>query len=45
MSESWVEKAVEKMYNSLRPKRVAASRYFRRYLRKNKIRRIYERTK
>lgn len=41
MSESWVEKAVEKMYQKLNPKRGAASRYFRRYLRINKIKKLF----
>lgn len=43
MSESWVEKAVEKMYQKLNPKRGLASRYFRKILRKRKIKKIYER--
>ena len=41
MSESWVEKAVERMYQKLSPKRGAASRYFRRFIRKNKIKKLF----
>jgi hypothetical protein len=41
MSESWVEKAVEKMYQKLNPKRGAASRYFRRFIRKNRIKKLF----
>jgi|Laugresu1bdmlbsd_1035121.scaffolds.fasta_scaffold188355_1 hypothetical protein len=42
MNEQEVEKAVENMYRNLNPKRGAASRYFRNYIRKRKIKRIYE---
>jgi hypothetical protein len=41
MSEDWVEKAVEKMYQKLNPKRGAASRYFRRFIRKNRIKKLF----
>ena len=37
MNEQEVEKAVENMYRNLNPKRGAASRYFRNYIRKRKI--------
>lgn len=43
MNKQEIEKAVEKMYQKLNPKRGAASRYFRRFIRKNKIKKIYER--
>ncbi len=43
MNEKEVEKAVERMYQKLSPKRGYASRYFRKILRKRKIRKIYER--
>jgi hypothetical protein len=42
MNEKEVEKAVERMYQKLNPQRGSASRYFRNYIRKRKIKRIYE---
>jgi hypothetical protein len=41
MNEQEVEKAVENMYRNLNPKRGSDSRYFRNYIRKRKIKRIY----
>ena len=43
MNEKEVEKAVERMYQKLSPKRGSASRYFRNYIRKRKIKKLYER--
>ena len=43
MNEKEVEKAVERMYQKLSPKRGSASRYFRKILRKRKIKKLYER--
>ena len=43
MNEKEVEKAVERMYQKLNPKRGSASRYFRKILRKRKIKKLYER--
>lgn len=41
MNEKEVEKAVERMYQKLNPKRGAASRYFRNYIRKRKIKKLF----
>ena len=43
MNEREIEKAVEKMYEALNPKKGIAARYFRKILRKRKIKKLYER--
>ena len=41
MNEREIEKAVEKMYEALNPKKGTTARYFKNYIRKRKIKSIF----
>jgi hypothetical protein len=41
MNEQEVTKAVEKMYQKLNPKGGPSKRYFRRFIRKNRIKKLF----